>query len=450
MSSLQLLGDPLPASLLRALRERAVPLHDPQGAPVVMTRKAVLPARVPSRPFVWCVGADVPGPMRRAAVLRGAVDVVDVRDVDALARIVERAEELAVRDEPLPHVDEMVLESTAARALLAQIVRAARTSMTVLLTGETGTGKELAARLLHKLSRRAERPFVPINCAAIPNELMEAELFGYARGAFSGAVQRFDGQLVSGEHGTVFLDEIDDTPMSTQMKLLRVLEDHVVTRLGESSPRKVDFRIVAASNRDLRGLIDAGIFAPDLYERLAWLTIRVPPLRERTDDIERLVLHFMERYQREAHGDHGTHVTSVDPDALDALRAHPWPGNIRELRNVVVSALVEKRAGRTLLLSDLPRRVLLPETGTRRMGTRATSPVPAIVNGDAVRARMDAGQFDLVTEVETLERTSLLHALARGDGSATEAARLLGRVGRGTARDPSGTVRAMRKRLLPQ
>ena len=185
------------------------------------------------------------------------------------------------------------------RAVIAQAARVAATSMPVLLTGETGTGKEIMARVIHAWSPRRQKPFVPINCAAIPNELMEAELFGYARGAFSGAVQRYDGQLMAAAGGTVFLDEIDDTPLETQVKLLRVLEDRVVSRLGENTWHEVDFRLLAATNRDLRPLIEAGLFGADLYERLAIVTIHLAPLRERLDDLPALARQFMARFARE-------------------------------------------------------------------------------------------------------------------------------------------------------
>src|SRR4029077_9350734 len=158
-----------------------------------------------------------------------------------------------------------------------QAARVAQTSMAVLLTGETGTGKEETARLIHTWSARRDRRFVPINCAAIPDDLMEAELFGYARGAFSGAVQAYDGQRMAAEGGTVLLDEIDDTPLATQVKLLRVLEDRVVSRLGENVWHEVNFRLVAATNRDLRALIEQGLFGEDLYERLAIARIHLAP-----------------------------------------------------------------------------------------------------------------------------------------------------------------------------
>ena len=204
---------------------------------------------------------------------------------------------------PLPHPPadaSLALASDAARAVAQQVAHVASTSMSVLFTGETGTGKEVMARLTHAWSARALKPFVPINCAAIPNELMEAELFGYARGAFSGAVQRYDGQLMAAErrHG-VSRRNRRHARRKSQVKLLRVLEDHVVSRLGENEWHEVDFRLLAATNRDLGAFIDAGLFGADLYERLAIVTIELPPLRARLDDLPLLARHFMARFARE-------------------------------------------------------------------------------------------------------------------------------------------------------
>jgi DNA-binding NtrC family response regulator len=344
-----------------------------------------------------------------------------------------RLEELLTPEPPPPAADHVVQNSGASQAVVRQAARAARTSMAVLLTGETGTGKEVTARLIHAWSPRHDRRFVPINCAAIPDDLMEAELFGYARGAFSGAVQAYDGQLMAAAGGTVFLDEIDDTPLETQVKLLRVLEDHVVNRLGENEWHEVDFRIVAATNRDLVPLVAAGRFGADLYERLAIVQIRLAPLRERIDDLPALARHFLDRFARE---NHQPRIDAIRPEALRAMAAYPWPGNIRELRNVLYEALVYKRAGRELLLADLPSRVL--RTSSRR---------DALVDGGQLRQRLQSGELNLRDEIRALEQTALAAALEETGGNATQAARLLGAVGRGAARDPGGTVRAMKRRL---
>jgi transcriptional regulator with GAF, ATPase, and Fis domain len=307
--------------------------------------------------------------------------------------------------------------------------------MAVLLSGETGTGKEVMARLIHAWSPRRQKRFVPINCAAIPNELMEAELFGYARGAFSGAVQRYDGQLMAAEAGTVFLDEIDDTPFELQVKLLRVLEDRVVSRLGENEWHEVDFRILAATNRDLRPLIEAGLFGSDLYERLAIVSIRVPPLRDRLEDLPALAAHFQSRFAREQAR---PPIVRIHGDALEAMRNYSWPGNIRELRNVIYETLVYKRAGDELLLSDLPQRILTSEIEPSR---------PTTIDREALARKIGSGTMNLQEEIAELQRVALQEALARSQGNASHAARLLGTVGRGTSRDPGGTVRAMMRRL---
>jgi DNA-binding NtrC family response regulator len=227
-----------------------------------------------------------------------------------------------------------------------------------------------------------------------------------------------------------------------QVKLLRVLEDRVVTRLGDLEPRHVDFRIIAATNRDLRALIASGDFGGDLYERLAIVSIHLAPLRERVEDIPPLAAHFIELYYAREAVPLESHVHGISADALEALAAYPWPGNIRELRNVVFATLVDKRRGDEILLSDLPRRVLEHRAGPAALAARDVS-----WSREAIRRAMDAGQFNLRREVEGLERAALELALSRASGSPTGAARHLGQVGRGTSRDPGGTVRAMMRRL---
>jgi DNA-binding NtrC family response regulator len=425
--------------LAAALTERGIAIDrtDTDGLPrVVATASA---DRVPAAPaerrrWLWICAAPVAAGRVTDAVLRGAYDVISLRAPDAIATIVARIEEMLTPEPAPPHTDLLVAASAAGRAVARQAARVARTSMPVLLTGETGTGKEVTARLIHAWSARQARQFVPINCAAIPNELMEAELFGYARGAFSGAVQAYDGQLMAAAGGTVLLDEIDDTPPETQVKLLRVLEDRVVSRLGENAWREVDFRILAATNRDLQPLVAAGRFGADLYERLAIARIHLPPLRERIEDLDALARHFLERFAREQAR---PLVGAIRAEAMRALAAYPWPGNIRELRNVLYEALVYKRAGTEILLSDLPARIL------RRSATRHDG----LVDPGLVRQKLRAGAMNLRAEIDALERAALDAALAESGGNAAQAARLLGTVGRGAAADPGGTVRAMKRRL---
>ena len=422
-------------SLLRALREAGLVLASRDGvATVVRSAAARQVPRRPPGPWVWVTDRPLPHPLAARAVEAGAYDALSLADGDTVARLAARLRELAIADPAPPATPGIIAESPAARAMLQQVWRVARTNMPVLLVGETGSGKEEMAALVHRWSER-RGPYLPINCAAIPNELMESELFGHAKGAFSGAVASVDGKLTAARGGTVFLDEIDDTPLSTQVKLLRVLEDGQVTRLGETLPQRVDFRIVAATNCDLQQLIAQGRFGQDLYERLAIVTVRLPRLRDRAEDIPALTQHFIARFYERA--GLPTQVDGVAPSALTALAAHEWPGNIRELRNVVYEALVYKRGGDELLLSDL--------VGLRRPA--AAVQASTLWQPHALAGAVASGQFNLRQEVERLERAALELALGRAGGNAAQAARLLGEVGRGRAIDPGSTVRAMIRRF---
>ena len=436
------LGPPPPAALEAALTARDVRVRHARSTgevPCVVASTAGRRPRIPAtgRPWIWVCDGRVDEAAATAAVLDGAYDVVPLGAADAAERLAARAHELAATSEAPILPPEVVARSAAARRMLVQAARAARTSMAVLLTGETGTGKELVAGLVHRWSPRREHRLVPINCAAIPNELMEAELFGYVRGAFTGAAHEYDGQLAAAAGGTVFLDEIDDTPPALQVKLLRVLEDRVVSRLGENTWRAVDFRIIAATNRDLRALVEAGAFGADLYERLAIVTIALPPLRERLEDLPDLAQRFVERFYADER-ETSPRVRGLRADALRALAAYPWPGNVRELRNVVWETLVYKRAGEEIIPSDLPRRVLRPG---------AMPPQATLIDRGAVARKLAARTLNLRDEIAALQRAALAEALALTGGNAAEAARLLGTVGRGRAKDPGGTVRAMLRRL---
>jgi len=222
------------------------------------------------------------------------------------------------------------------RAVLRQIEIVAPTDSTVLISGETGTGKELIARAIHDLSRRRDRPLVKINCAAIPAGLLETELFGHERGAFTGAVSRKLGQFEAASGGTLFLDEIGEMPFKLQAKLLRVLQDQELSRVGSTRTIKIDVRLVAATNRDLARLIEERRFRDDLYYRLNVFPICAPPLRERPEDIEALVRHFVRLFAARM----GRRIEFVPADTLEALRRQPWPGNIRELQNLIERAVI--------------------------------------------------------------------------------------------------------------
>ncbi len=231
------------------------------------------------------------------------------------------------------------------RRLLDHLPRVAKTSLPILIEGETGTGKELVAREVHRLGPHPERPFLAVNCAALPDTLLESELFGYRRGAFTGADRDRDGLFVQARGGTVFLDEIASMSLPFQARLLRVLQEKVVRPLGADVDEIVDFRLVAATNRDLTDLVSKGEFRDDLLFRLKVLEVKVPPLRERRDDIPALARHFMETMGRECLPD-GEVVPVLDASALDRLRRYSWPGNVRELENVILRGLVVGHDGR--------------------------------------------------------------------------------------------------------
>jgi len=227
-------------------------------------------------------------------------------------------------------------QSAALRQVLQQIETVAPTDSTVLLLGETGTGKELIARALHDRSRRRERAFVKLNCAAIPSALLESELFGHERGAFTGAITQRTGRLELADHGTLFLDEVGDIPLELQPKLLRVLQEQEFERLGSTRTTKVDVRLVAATNRDLDGMIAQEQFRTDLYYRLNVFPIEIPPLRERPEDIPLLVGHFVQHFARRMNKT----IETIPSETMQALTRYGWPGNIRELQNLIERAVI--------------------------------------------------------------------------------------------------------------
>jgi DNA-binding NtrC family response regulator len=232
--------------------------------------------------------------------------------------------------------EEIVGESPALQGVLAHVLKVASTDSTVLLTGETGTGKELIARAIHKRSQRAARAFVSANCAAIPPSLIASELFGHEKGAFTGAIQRRLGRFELAEGGTIFLDEIGELPMDAQIALLRVLQEREFERVGGAKVIRANVRVIAATNRDLRAAIDAGTFRSDLYYRLNVFPIEMPPLRERREDIPLLVEYFIDRYASKA----GKKIKGINRVTLDRLKAYAWPGNIRELQNVIERSVI--------------------------------------------------------------------------------------------------------------
>jgi formate hydrogenlyase transcriptional activator len=244
--------------------------------------------------------------------------------------------------------EQIIGRSAALESVLEQVERVAPTDSTVLIQGETGTGKELIARAIHSLSSRCGRPFVKINCAAIPLDLLESELFGHEKGAFTGAIAQKIGRFELADRGTLFLDEVGDIPAQLQPKLLRVLQEQEFERLGGTQTHHVDVRLVAATNRPLTEMVKRAEFRIDLYYRLNVFPIRLPPLRERREDIPALVSHSIERVARRI----GKRIEHVPPDTMDALSLYGWPGNIRELQNLIERAVILANDG--VLPNPLP------------------------------------------------------------------------------------------------
>jgi len=261
----------------------------------------------------------------------------------------------------------LIARSAAMTRIFRQVENLQASDVTVLLTGESGTGKEVLARAIHTHSNRRNGPFVAVNCAALPGELLEAELFGHVRGAFTGAVRDRAGRFELAADGTLFLDEVGDLPLHLQVKLLRVLQERTFERVGESRPRTSGARIIAATNKDLRRAVENGTFREDLYYRLRVFPVELPPLRERREDIEPLASFLLGRVG----GRHGR-ALRFSPDALRAVLDYPWPGNVRELENALEYAVTVAK-GHTLVPEDLPPEVLVAHASGPRNGNAETA-----------------------------------------------------------------------------
>src|SRR5271154_420190 len=274
----------------------------------------------------WYIEKPLKPPVLRALLDRAFGRVRDQQAVAALTRDLRSAGKLGV----------LVGTSPAMQDVMRQVEMAAPSTASVLITGETGSGKEIVARTLHKLSPRSERAFVAINCSAIPESLMESEIFGHERGAFTGAAERRIGCFELADGGTLLLDEIGEMPAPTQAKLLRVLEDHKVRRLGSKTETPVDVRVLAATNKDPEQAVSRGELRQDLYFRLNVFHIQLPPLRDHKEDIPMLVEHIL----REVNAKHGRHVRGINAEVAEIFQGYSWPGNVRELRNVLERATI--------------------------------------------------------------------------------------------------------------
>jgi two-component system response regulator HydG len=370
---------------------KAVQQLSPETETVVMTAYGTVEAAVEA----MREGAYdfITKPLKRAHVVR-----VVAKALEKQSLIVEnktlKAQLEATRRRPI------VGQSLAMRRTLEVVQQAAPSMATVLLLGESGTGKELLARQLHEASPRAGRPFIPVNCAAIPEGILEGELFGYEKGAFTGAVTRRDGRFALADGGTLFLDEIGEIPLSVQVKLLRVLQEGEIERLGGKA-QKIDIRLVAATNKDLRKAVAEGTFREDLYYRLNVIAVHVPPLRDRRDDVPLLVDHFLARFREK----NGKAVAGCTRAALDVLVEYDWPGNVRELENAIERAVVLTKSS-AVDVEDLPREV------------RGAPPVAA----GSTRALT----FEIGTPLADIELRVIHETLRHTKGDKRLAAQLLG------------------------
>ena len=368
----------------------------------------------PDSLFLLMTGKEQPQELVIQALNLGAdrYIVKSDRTIEEVQAVVRRAEEYlrARREREIYRRaarelarDNIIGRSSALRGVLEMVRAVAPTGSTVLITGESGTGKELIARRVHELSPRSDHPFVSLNCGAFPETLLESELFGYVKGAFTGAAQSKQGLFQAADSGTLFLDEIGEMSLPMQVKLLRVLQEWKVRPLGSTEERRVNVRVIAATNKDLRQMVTEKSFREDLFYRISVIPLHVPPLRERPDDIPLLALHFLQRFTQEM----GKPVRGIALDALEALRRHAWPGNVRELENAIERA-VALETDEEIMLRSLPEHI-----------SRVSAPL-------ATEDLLPDGGLDLEKHIQEQERAYLLAALTRAGGVRTKAAELLG------------------------
>jgi two-component system nitrogen regulation response regulator GlnG len=399
-------------------------LPDQSGLDVFRQLRAI-DARIP---VVFVTGAKT-ADAAIDAMKEGAYDYLfKPLDPLRLRRVVSDALEVARRmrqpavvaeTAPDPDVDGAIVGSCLAMSEVYKAIgRVAAQDVPVLITGESGTGKELVARAVYQHGPRAKAPFLALNCAAIPENLLESELFGHEKGAFTGADRRRIGKFEQCNCGTLFLDEIGDMPLALQAKIVRVLQEQAFERVGGNETVRTDVRLIAATHRDLKAWSDEGKFRPDLYYRLGVFTIHLPPLRERSDDLPLLVSYYLQRFGREL----GRGVRDIAPEALERLRSYSWPGNVRELQSVLKQALLQAR-GTTLLPIFLP--ALPGEASTLLTASPSAAGDPNLEG--FIRLRLASGESDLYAETHRqVDRLLLARILEETGGNQLQAARRLG------------------------
>jgi two-component system nitrogen regulation response regulator GlnG len=367
------------------------------------------------------------------AMKRGAFDYLTKPiDLEQMSRLLARAFEAArLMREPAalpddPTADRIIGRTVAVQDMCKQIGRIATQDANVLILGESGTGKELVARAIYSHSKRADKPFLAINCAAIPEGLVESELFGHERGAFTGADRQRVGRFEQCGDGTLLLDEIGDMPLAVQAKMLRLLQEQQFERVGGSQPISTRVRVLAATNQNLEQLITQGRFRSDLYYRLKVVTIQVPPLRDRKADIPELAHYFLFRYARQA----GRDIRGFTPEAIELLQKHEWPGNVRQLQNCIQAA-VYQTAGQTISPTDISE---LSTIQIASAGSELTNPAPTFDLNNTIEAMLRDGEKGVHGRILVqVERELIIRALRHTHGHQAQASDLLG-INRATLR----------------
>ena len=390
-------------------------------------------------PVVAC-GVNVKPDIAASAIRAGAKEFIPLPpEADLIAAVLE-----AVADDEQP----MIARDPAMQKVIEFANQIAASDASVLITGESGSGKEVMARYVHTKSKRAAAPFISVNCAAIPENLLESELFGHEKGAFTGASARRDGKFVEAHGGTLFLDEVGELPLDAQVKLLRALQEGEVDPVGAKAPVKVDFRLISATNQNMIKLVEDGRFREDLYYRLNVFPVWVPPLRERMDDVSNLVDHFIRRFASEE----GKKIDGIDDKALDMLQRYPWPGNVRQLENAVFRAVVLADQ-RVLGVNEFPQiathvegfEAVMPAApapkdeapkieGPAMIGGKADMPATVSLAGGNGREELGIPALDPsgnVRALEDIEADMIRLAIGRYRGHMTEIAKKLG-IGRST------------------